>query len=149
MDCTLPGFSIHGIFQARILEWVAISFSREDIEAGAIFAFSLWHAPECQCPLKRALRASGTLIFMSGAPSFVHVSQGMLLWCLALVTGGEGGLHSWVLRAIGVMTLGRIPPPEYCTGSRLGHPPPSFYEGGLLLVLELWAEEPALYWACI
>ena len=28
MDCSLPGFSVHGIFQARILEWVAISFSR-------------------------------------------------------------------------------------------------------------------------
>jgi len=28
MDYSLPGFSIHGIFQARILEWVAISFSR-------------------------------------------------------------------------------------------------------------------------
>ena len=27
-DCSLPGFSIHGIFQARTLEWVAISFSR-------------------------------------------------------------------------------------------------------------------------
>ena len=27
-DCSPPGFSIHGIFQARILEWVAISFSR-------------------------------------------------------------------------------------------------------------------------
>ena len=28
MDCSLPGFSVHGISQARILEWVAISFSR-------------------------------------------------------------------------------------------------------------------------
>ena len=28
MDCSLPGFSVHGIFQARVLEWVAISFSR-------------------------------------------------------------------------------------------------------------------------
>ena len=26
-DCNLPGSSIHGIFQARVLEWVAISFS--------------------------------------------------------------------------------------------------------------------------
>ena len=26
MDCSLPGCSIHGIFQARVLEWVAISF---------------------------------------------------------------------------------------------------------------------------
>ena len=28
VDCSLPGFSIHGIFQARVLEWVAIFFSR-------------------------------------------------------------------------------------------------------------------------
>ena len=28
MDCSLPGSSAHGIFQARVLEWVAISFSR-------------------------------------------------------------------------------------------------------------------------
>ena len=27
MDCSLPGSSVHGLFQARILEWVAISFS--------------------------------------------------------------------------------------------------------------------------
>ena len=26
MDCSLPGSSIHGIFQARVLEWVAIAF---------------------------------------------------------------------------------------------------------------------------
>ena len=28
MDCSLPGFSVHGILQARTLEWVAISFSK-------------------------------------------------------------------------------------------------------------------------
>ena len=28
MDCSLPGFSIHRFSQARIMEWVAISFSR-------------------------------------------------------------------------------------------------------------------------
>ena len=28
MDCSLPGSSIHGIFQAKVLEWVAIAFSR-------------------------------------------------------------------------------------------------------------------------
>ena len=28
MDCTPPGTSVHEIFQARILEWVAISFFR-------------------------------------------------------------------------------------------------------------------------
>ena len=29
MDCSLPVSSVHGILQARILEWVAIPFSRE------------------------------------------------------------------------------------------------------------------------
>ena len=29
MDCSPPGSSVHGIFQVRIPEWVAISFSRE------------------------------------------------------------------------------------------------------------------------
>ena len=28
MDCSQPGFSVHGIFQTRILEWVATSYSR-------------------------------------------------------------------------------------------------------------------------
>ena len=30
MDCSLPGSSIHGIFQARVLEWGAIAFSNEN-----------------------------------------------------------------------------------------------------------------------
>ena len=29
VDCSLQGSPVHGIFQARVLEWVAISFSRE------------------------------------------------------------------------------------------------------------------------
>ena len=32
MDCSLPGSSVHGIFQARVLEWGAIAFSRVDAE---------------------------------------------------------------------------------------------------------------------
>ena len=34
MDCSLPGSSAHGIFQARVLEWVAIAFSRTLLDAG-------------------------------------------------------------------------------------------------------------------
>ena len=30
MDCSLPGSSIHGIFQARVLEWGAIAFSAHE-----------------------------------------------------------------------------------------------------------------------
>ena len=32
MDCSLPGSSVHGIFQARVLEWGAIAFSKLDAE---------------------------------------------------------------------------------------------------------------------
>ena len=28
MDCSLPGFSLHGILQAKILKWVAMPYSR-------------------------------------------------------------------------------------------------------------------------
>ena len=34
MDCSLPGSSIHGIFQARALEWGAIAFSEMSINRG-------------------------------------------------------------------------------------------------------------------
>ena len=30
MNCSLPGSSIHGVFQARVLEWGAIAFSVKD-----------------------------------------------------------------------------------------------------------------------
>ena len=33
-DCSLPGSSVHGVSQARILEWVAISFSRDLADPG-------------------------------------------------------------------------------------------------------------------
>ena len=54
MDCSPPGFSVHGISQARILEWVAISFSRESswprdrthisCLAGRFFNIAPWEA---------------------------------------------------------------------------------------------------------
>ena len=30
MDCSPPGSSVHGIFQAKVLEWVAIAFSEQE-----------------------------------------------------------------------------------------------------------------------
>ena len=35
MDCSAPGSSVHGIIQARILEWVDIPFSREYVDSSA------------------------------------------------------------------------------------------------------------------
>ena len=53
MDCSLPGSSLHGILQARVLEWVAIAFSIKRVERWRIGAFELW----CW---KRLLRVSWT-----------------------------------------------------------------------------------------
>ena len=37
MDSSLPGSSVHGIFQARVLEWGAIAFSNPSPYIGIIF----------------------------------------------------------------------------------------------------------------
>ena len=60
MDCSLPGFSVHGIFQARILEWVAISFSRGSslprdqtwVSSIADWRFTIWATREAHHILK-------------------------------------------------------------------------------------------------
>ena len=39
MDRSLPGFSVHGIFQARVLEWGAIAFSVHSVLIRAKFFF--------------------------------------------------------------------------------------------------------------
>ena len=41
MDCSLPGSSIHGIFQARVLEWGAVAFSKFIQSSSLLHAF-LW-----------------------------------------------------------------------------------------------------------
>ena len=61
MDCSLPGFSVHGIFQASVLEWVAISFSRGSshprdwTQVSHIVGrcFTLWASREAQATRKK------------------------------------------------------------------------------------------------
>ena len=49
MDCSLPGSSVHGIFQARVLEWGAIAFSEM---AGYHLKITLLPGPGCQALLQ-------------------------------------------------------------------------------------------------
>ena len=57
MDCSLPGSSVHGIFQAKVLEWVAISFSRGSSwpRAASIAnrRFTTWATREAQINIKK------------------------------------------------------------------------------------------------
>ena len=63
MDCSLPGSSVHGIFQARILEWVAIAFSnnnlRERWRLSEVSSEKLWHL-ELSHPFKILSRKDST-----------------------------------------------------------------------------------------
>ena len=59
MDCSLPGSSIHGIFQARVLEWSAIAFSvikmREALSSKVVRIISSEWTSRCEekqhCPV--------------------------------------------------------------------------------------------------
>ena len=42
MDCSPPGSSVHGIFQAKVLEWVAIAFSNPYMTTGKTIALTRW-----------------------------------------------------------------------------------------------------------
>ena len=53
MDCSPPGSSIHGIFQARVLKWVAIAFSR--------LLSSMWNLPRPRISYVSPTLASGFL----------------------------------------------------------------------------------------
>ena len=45
IDCSPPGSSVHGIFQARVLEWVAIAFSERKLSTKELM-LSNYHAGE-------------------------------------------------------------------------------------------------------
>ena len=60
MDCSLPSSSVHGIFQARVLEWVAFPFSRGSsqprdwtwVSCTASRCFTIWATREAKVTLK-------------------------------------------------------------------------------------------------
>ena len=76
MDCSLQGSSVHGIFQARVLEWVAISFSRGSsrprdrtwVSHIAGRRFTVWATREAILSVKEPQTASG-----------YHTEQGRIL----------------------------------------------------------------------
>ena len=77
MDCSLPGSSIHGIFQAKVLEWVAISLSRG----------SSWSRGRIRSP---ALQADALASEPLG-------KQGYSLWGCKELHTTEQLTHTWML----------------------------------------------------
>ena len=77
MDCSLPGSSIHGIFQARVLEWVATAFSvvlwgeREFTQS----CLTLHYPMDCSLP-----GSSIHGIFQARVLEWVAIAFSMVLW---------------------------------------------------------------------
>ena len=63
MDCSLPDSSVHGIFQARVLEWIAISFSVHTNKF-ILFGFAALHIIGSICYIPYCVD-SGIFHFMS------------------------------------------------------------------------------------
>ena len=131
MHCSPPGSSVHGIFQARILEWVAISFSRESshhrnrtqVSCIADSFFTLWstrcfaHSPNLPSG-KKTLRDNvtcnrGTYYwFEPGSPALTKgvrtkrpkapVLSG--IYWVQLLVGASGMVTQWVVGASGLVT---------------------------------------------
>ena len=82
MDCSLPGSSIHGILQARILEWVVISFCRESFrpkDQTRVFCitgrlFTNWAAGEALVPGKLYPKLKKALLSFLAFQSFLPES---------------------------------------------------------------------------
>ena len=78
MDCSLPGSSIHGIFQARVLEWGAIAFSERFLISHK--AWRLIHLDDIRFP-----RGSTLLQYVDN-----------LLLCSPSQTSSQGDSMHWL-----------------------------------------------------
>ena len=79
MDCSLPGSSIHGIFQARVLEWGAIAFSgKELVVKKCRRGDAVFHPRAGKIPWRRAWQP--TPVFLPGEPEGQRSLAGYSSW---------------------------------------------------------------------
>ena len=83
MDCSLPGSSVHGIFQARVLEWGAIAFSTNWLQELLI------HSEYRPLEARWALTRSSPVVEAQG-PGEVGVRGMFPASCLILATSHTG-----------------------------------------------------------
>ena len=78
MDCSLRGSSVHGIFQARVLEWGAIAFSVNKIEKTSIvcskeYYFIGWTTEAYYWEVERGIKAPLSPNTTSREDGFIHL----------------------------------------------------------------------------
>ena len=90
MDCSLPGSSIHGIFQARVLQWDPLPSPEWCTWATANLWWTLFHLHSEACLLMFLLWFLGSfsflvLIFFSNNLSFINICCYCCCYCLCVV----------------------------------------------------------------
>ena len=99
VDCSLPGSSVHRILQARILEWVAISFSRgsswprdrTQVSRIAGRCFNLWATREAQQKGNKYLMCSGHAHLMFALGFIQVIMNHYFVFLLRLVSRSLSG----------------------------------------------------------
>ena len=108
MDCSLPGSSVHGIFQARILEWGAIAFSVLVLYSQiisctvAICTYTTWMLPKAT---SSSLKPKTRLWFsLRQGSRWAGTSAG------AQIQDGSSSSDVWLLRGMVSRQGGRLSP---------------------------------------
>ena len=96
MDCSLPGSSVNGIFPERILEWVAISFSRR----------SSWPRDQTESPVSPALQGNSWLLGHLESPLKLQRS-----WYWSILTLLQFICGTPVLSSLHHLLSTSLPPP--------------------------------------
>ena len=102
LDCSLPGSPVHGIFQARVLEWGAIAFS-----------VSFFSSLQFYCPSR--LQLTSTCLRKSSLTALAHMLFS-LLWSMAACNESQFKGKSYFLITSCVLVL-----MLYCFPSEAGY----------------------------
>ena len=73
MDCSPPGSSVHGIFQARVLEWVAIAFSEGNTSHFQMPARSAFGGAAFEKPIRSSLQGWAPPPFLRELLIYVYI----------------------------------------------------------------------------
>ena len=95
-DCSSPGSSIHGIFQARVLEWGAISFSRgssQQRDQTRVSCFTVW--------------ATKILLFIS--KTLKYILNSMLQYSIHPLFRSSANLIIMITRSIKYFKKAKLP----------------------------------------
>ena len=122
MDCSLPGSSVHGIFQAGVLEWGAIAFSRGHYN-GHYNGHHLQRSWLCVLPnfWRLTFKRAGSYATDFSLNLFISslYKQELLKWPQKHIQENEIKIHRWNTGTIAMMSILLEPPMKTDTATKI------------------------------